>query len=395
MSATIDRVTAIYRVSDLFGIDGIPHYYCGTYEPITEFAVLRAFDGRFGVSQWTASGWDRPCRVTATFAAEPTAAEVRELLRAEYRGSIADAARAREPGRRPVTPAEPVALRFKARLRLTPAELLADPAFRAIARKAAEKGKQFAAELLEWERKDIVREAVARVRAEVDRERAAAKRASDAAARVAAEKADRERPTREAVHAAYVKCGYRQCTQGHDTRVVIGDRGPLGERVGCAAHKTRGEQYSSRCTYRKQASEHRLYVRADWLDAVGAKCATLDVSASERRLVLHACPYGLSERGEVVYLLTTAKQSRGTEIVSDAHCAVWRGDGWHVVPGRQIEWACPPAPRAIIEAHPEVDAREALKMARHSPAWGLADWLEERDVPAEDLRPLRTELAPA
>lgn len=328
MSATIDRVTAIYLVSDLFGIDGIPHYHYGTYEPITEFAVVRGFDGRFGIAQWTASGWDRPCHVTATFAAEPTAAEVRELLRREYRGYIGDAVRGREPKWEPITPAEPVALRFKARIRLTPAELLADPVFARGARKAAEAGKQFTAELLEWEKKDVVRAAVAVLAVEVETERAEAARVLAETQAAARAKAEAEAPVREAVSEGYEECGYRECAQGHSYEVVVGDPKKL---VGCHCEIRTGDRYSSRVTFRRRYSHHTIWVRKDYLTRVfalgGARCGGM--------LVLDAECVGATSDGTPVFELRCAKQAAGTGIEERRLLAIVAPQG----PFAQMRWA--------------------------------------------------------
>ena len=245
----------------------------------------------------------------------------------------------------PLKSAEASAEVFRRALPLTAADLLADPAFRAAARRAAEAGKGFSAECLRWERKPVVVEAVAVVRAEVEAERAEAARVAAAARAEADAKWAREAPVRDAVTAAYEDCGYRTCRQGHSVRVEIGGH------VGVSAATSAGDRYSSRCTYRKVESSHVLRVRPDYLDRLAGGDATADGC-----LVLDAELRGLCpETAAPVYRLTVVRQDRGTGLRTERVERTLSADG---------TWAPLPRRAAVVEM----------------PAPILADYLQERGV---------------
>lgn len=234
---------------------------------------------------------------------------------------------------------------FRRALPLTAADLLADPEFRAAARRAAKAGKGFTAECLRWEKKPVVIEAVAVVRAEVDAERAEVLRVRAAEQAEADAKWAREAPVRNRVERVYEECGYRTCTQGHLTTVVI------GTRVGAESTTRAGTRYSSRCTFRKVESLHTLYVRTDYLDRVGFGGETADGC-----LVLDAELCGLAPRTTTpVYRLTVVRQDRGTGLRTELVERVRAADG---------TWAPLPRRAAVVEM----------------PAPILADYLQERDV---------------
>lgn len=300
-------VTAIYQISDLFpGFDGVKGYYHYYH---TAFAVEDCSPRGWKVRAWgEVNNWCVDCAVHTIFDHEPTAAEVRTALYAAYKHELTH----REPEWQPITPAEPVAMRFKTRIRLTPAELLADPVFVRLARKAAEAGKQFTSELLEWERKDTVREAVAVLAAQVEADRAhAAQVVAAERARLDAIRAE-QAPVRTAVSEGYEACGYRECTQGHSYEVVI------GPKTGCAAEIRTGSRYSSRVTFRRRFSHHTLFVRPEYLTRVfqigGARCGGM--------LVLDAKCAGACDDGTPVFELKCVKQSAGTNIESTTVTAV-------------------------------------------------------------------------
>lgn len=285
---------------------------------------------------------------SSTYAFEPTLPTLRAWVAWQQRPRPAFAV---SSGR-----AERSAAVFFARVRLTADDLLADPEFRRLAREAAERGKSFSRDLLAWEKKDRVAEAVARVRAVVDAERAAA---AEVAARQAAERAAREaaeRPTREAVLAAYAECGYRVCTQGHATFVEI------GERVGVSADVFKGDAYSSRCTFRRQDSRHTLRVRTGWLEAVAAR----GLETFGGRLVLDAEAVGYdAATGDEVLSLRVAAQGRGTGLETETVRVVRRGDEWQA------------APKSLRVADLAERLAAEAGMAADAPAFAVADRLAE------------------
>jgi hypothetical protein len=262
---------------------------------------------------------------------------------------------------------------FRKAIRLTAAELLADKEFRALARKAAEKGKRFTADLLEWEKKDVVTEAVAVVRAEVEAERAEAARVAAEAEAARQVKVANESPVRDAVDAAYESCEYRTCTQVHRTRIVVGSSlygrpvqvpGSFAdgrEWTGALSDTEKGERYSSRCTYRRVESVHSLYVRADWLtrvQSVGTGCVG-------EMLVLDAEACGFFPDLTPAYELRVVRQTAGTGLTVDTVTATATGGRW-VLCSKKIE-----------------------KGLTRMPAPILADYLEDRGAATADVMPLR------
>lgn len=213
------------------------------------------------------------------------------------------------------------------------------------------------------------------VTAEAERARAEAERERKA-------KWDRERPIREPLLAAHAHCGYRECAQGHETQVHVGDTSPLPSwRVGCCADVLFREQYSL----------HRLWVRPDWAATVGRRAATIDMSASECRVVLSAQPYRVRADGAVLWSLATVKQGRGTAVECASVWAVFRNGAWH----KQKDGA----PATFKSLHPEVQfalaaleddqVRAFFAFAPDTPDPILADWLQDRDVDGPALDVLR------
>jgi hypothetical protein len=282
---------------------------------------------------------------------EPTYVYVREVIRSRCWYTAAD--RPPEHVYTVATPAEPVAQRFRKRLKLTAADLLADPDFCRCAREAAERNRTYTTELLEWEAKAVVAEAVAVFRAEVDAERAVAAANQAAVEAERAAKLERERPTREAVEEAYDRCGFRVARQGHSTAVVI------GEQVGAAADKVRGDRYSSRCTFAKMTSAHTLRVRPDYLARVAAVGPTVHAGC----LVLDAEPVGADAYNYVLYRLTLAVQGPGTGLKTTEVETFARGGLWV---GRT--------------------KRDRVTLL---PAFALADYLQEQDADAEIVDAVR------
>ena len=243
---------------------------------------------------------------------EPMAAEVEYAYRRRCGHS--------EASRTPFLSANLLGQAIKRRQRLTADQLLADPEFVRLARQAAEKGKTFSADLLEWESKPVVQAAVAVIRAQVEMMRAdeAARRAKIAADGAAIRQQDQ--PTREAVGEAYEACGYRVCRQGHDTVVVIDGRdGSDGQTVvaipapGVRCDTFEGDSYSSRCTYRQMDSRHTLRVRGNWLSVVESR----GLATHEGKLVLDAEVTGHLADGTPVLTLLRVRQGRGTGLETE------------------------------------------------------------------------------
>lgn len=210
-----------------------------------------------------------------------------------------------------------LAQRIQRRNPLSEAELLADSDFITEARRAAEAGKKYTAVLLEWTDKATATKLVAALRVGVE-ERLA--REAEAEAREEAErkaKEEAERPTKDAVLAAYKICGYRECKQGHAVRVEL-----VANDMAAGAHaKTNyGGKYSSRCTYSKTESAHKISVPANWLQTV----ARIGCATWEGRLVLRAKVKGATTDGRVVFDLLTVHQSRGTLLQQETITVVVR-----------------------------------------------------------------------
>ena len=244
---------------------------------------------------------------------------------------------------------------FRRAIRLTPAELLRDASFRALARTAAEAGKTYSSDLLEWEKKDVVVAAVAIVAAEVAAERAEAARLAEIARAQAAAKLAAEAPVRDAVTAAYTRCGYRTCTQGHGTRVEI------GTTASAAAGTVQGDRYSSRCTYRRTLSRHTITVRADYLDRVVA----VGGGTYDGCLVLDAEVVGVTGYATPVHEIRIVRQGAGTGLRTERERVTVRAGRWVALPVR-VASAAIPMPGPI-----------------------LADYLEDRGVPTAEVIALR------
>lgn len=360
MLQSIESVVAIYPVSDL-----APGYTLRTSygSPVAYLSVRRVEAGKWtgnryaertgyvvdshGPSMEQYGEWSYGVR-----ADEPAVADLRRqvVVRADSPARVVFA---------PLTPAAEVAARFFRRMPMTAADLLADPAFRAEARRVAEKGKTFSSELLEWERKPVVVEAVAVVAAEVAAERAEQARKDAAAEAVRLAKLEAERPTRVSVTNAYESCDYRACVQGHTMTVVIGDR------VGVSADTHKGDRYSSRCTFRRTTSHHTLYVRADYLTRVRDALGT---TTHDGGVILDAEPVGCLPDLRIVYRLRVVRQAAGTGLkVEDVE--VIRGTG--------------PAEGRLVEPTRKVTVTRM-------PAPILADYLQDRDVPEDVTAAIRT-----
>jgi len=230
---------------------------------------------------------------------------VRQAIRKEY-WRITDRNADRCPAK---LSAEALAARIRDRRPMTATELLADPGFHTLALMAARANKTYTQELLQYERKAVVQEAVAVLAVEVAEERRLAAREEARRRKAYDRQRELEKPARSGVRAAYDSCDYRTAKQGHAVRVVVL---PPGTEVapGATSHMSKGEQYSSRCTFRKQESVHTMTVRRDWMDTVSAR--SLDTYRDE--VVLDAEPAGYLEDGSEVLDLIAVRQERGTGI---------------------------------------------------------------------------------
>lgn len=216
----------------------------------------------------------------------------------------------------PTISAEKLGRKIRDRWPLTAAQLLMEPEFARLARAAAEKDKKFTTELLEWEKKDVVIEAVARVRLVVEAERKA--RAEEEARRQAEYQAqrNREQPTRSSVTEAYRSCKYRTCTQGHTMTVSI------GQTTGVTSDVTNEGRYSSACTYQKKSSVHTIRVREDWLQRVAER----GLETFDGQLVLDAVELGhTDDRSGIVLRLKVVRQGRGTSLETGSVEVVYDG----------------------------------------------------------------------
>jgi len=207
-----------------------------------------------------------------------------------------------EPEPAPIYPADEAAKRFKDRVRLTPEELRADPAFAALAWDAAHNDQQYTRELLQWESKPVVMEAMRWFQERVAQERAAE-------ARRTKRREDRVRPLTDALSDAYEAAGYRTAKQGHDLNIEIDPNQPPA----ATAAMQRGRPYSSRVTFPKMTSVHTLRVRPDWLSRVHS----LGLSSFGGNLVIHAEPAGYTPKGDDVHDIRVVKQGAGTNLKTE------------------------------------------------------------------------------
>lgn len=353
-------ITAIYHMADLtpelvpvkyMGVDdrfvtvtylGLA-YRCDTRRLERLYEVHVGCGGmptwRLGVGDW--------------WGVEPTLTRLRAALRSS---PMFASCRKEDPA--PKLIAESLDRQIRRRLPLSASECLADPDFARLARKAAEAGRTYVSEMLAWERKSVVQEAVAIVRKDVDAERAVerarlAKIATERAVRLAAEK-----PTRDAVLEAYWSCDFRTCRQGYEASVVIGEC--PGVRPGVRCDTVKAGRYSSSCTYSKQVSIHAVTVASDWLEAVEAKgLATID-----GKLCLDAQPSGHTPDGQVVLTLTLIRQGRGTRLETETLQMVEDGAG-HRRPLATREQVCQYAHPAILhDVLIDLDREDAARLVR-------------------------------
>ncbi len=240
----------------------------------------------------------------------------------------------------------------------TPEELAAIPAFFNAAWNCIADGKTYTRDMIE----DYLGVTIATARAAVglvrpryaeylrEQEAEAKLRAKEQAKlRAKADRiAERERPTKEAVQAAWEAADFRTCRQGHETIVRIGDT----PSIECGTE--RGERYSSRCTFRKTESWHRFTVRRDWLARVQAHGLDKFIDA----LVVDAELLGTTDDGKAVYRVLLAEQAAGTGLKEyrGLISVGRRGDGF-----RKIE-----------------TAPQLVKWSRSTPLGVIADWLAER-----------------
>lgn len=339
-----EEISAVYHLSDLVGEGWERHPWavCG------EWVVVQAptQDPWYWVNrQWkiATSPYSH-----AVFPSEPTVTQIQAHAQEAIAGK-------KDAPLIPRISAQEVGERFRRRVRLTAGELLADPIFARLARKVAESGKSFSQELLAWEKKDVVREAVAIVRRKVEVERELALKEAEAKAQTAREKALREKPTRDAVLDAYRDCRFRQCKQGHSLRVEIlyGE----GDRGGVVAGVEKGEAYSSSCTWRKQESTHLIKVRHDWLSQVAER----GLETLEGMLTVDARITGYFPTGEVMLTLRCVRQGRGTDLTIETVRLVEDQQGSHREPTRKEE--------ASVIAYTDARVlRDAMLDAGHSQA---------------------------
>ncbi len=343
----LDLAAHIYAVSDL--IPGRTLHVSRDYGPADWVAVIQAANYYY----YSLSYYKRVVRENrwvvvavhdlsppyphwwlATLDHEPDATETAGIARDK---SQPDAITA-DTGWTPIQSAEAVADRFRNRAR-TADDMLADPEFVHLARRAAENGQQFTAHLLAWGKKPIVVEAVARVRAVADAERG--DRLPYGALR---------RKLRNSVLAKYNKCGYR--TDGRQIFRVTFDWREVSAITA---------RYSS-------ANEHLLHVRPDWL----ARVVKIDPSAQYNGLlILDAEPVGGTPDLRIVYRLTLVRQGDGGELTTETV---------------EVTKALPTAEGTNCWTPVPADQGEAITRL---PAAILADYLEDAGADPDSVMPLR------
>lgn len=303
---TQSSTSPIYLVADLIDARLFSFPEGATLEQsYGDAARIRDGEGR----QW---GYDFTCRDFTSPVA--VAAKLRQIL---------------SPRTTQLTPAidaEALGRKIRDRWPLTAAQLLYEPEFAKLARQAAEADRAYTQDLLAWEKKAVVIEAVAIVRQQVEAERAAERQRQAELAAQRQAKLERERPTRDAVLAAYESCDYRTARQGHETRVVIlpgATDSLLGkDHPGVSSDTSKGDRYSSRCTWKKTESTHTIRVRADWLERVAGR----GLETFDGRLVVDAVEVGhTADLSRIVLRLQTVRQGRGTALECEAVEVVYDG----------------------------------------------------------------------
>lgn len=227
----------------------------------------------------------------------------------------------------PTIDAEKLAQAIRRRRPLTAGDLLLDPEFVRSARRAVQQKRTFTHELSAWEKRDVVIEAVRVVAEQVRVEQEESRRRREQKEEEERRRIEREKPTVDAVLAAYALCNYRRCAQGHKTLVhLLPERYARSEpEVDC--NVLLGDSYSSACTWRKKYSCHSLTVRPDWL-----KCFPVESMQTYRNeLVLSADICGHTAT-RPVYSLLLVKQSKGTQLTTHRRFALLQDSRWKKPP---------------------------------------------------------------
>lgn len=190
-------------------------------------------------------------------------------------------------------------LACQVRERTTAQDLLDDPYASQLIGQLARTERNYSQELVTWWAPR--REVVAAV--EMMRKRLAAEKSEREERRKAREEC--EAPVREAVMAAYRRCGYRHCRNRHTVTVEVRQPGALAD---VESWTRRGKQYSSRCQFRKLESHHRIVVPMDWRERIAGVGPSF-----AGQLILDANFYGIRD-GRAYFSLITVKQGRGTAL---------------------------------------------------------------------------------
>lgn len=219
------------------------------------------------------------------------------------------------------------------------AQLLAEPTARKLAYDAVRLGKSWTQDLDYYAVRSVQRAAIDLLRARhvrrADRATAdAAARAPEAqpgtigrilrlhrdrvAARERQRIATRDARIKSALGDAYRHCDFRRAGAGdHTLRLSV------GAWVSVHSDTTRGDRYSSRCTWRKTDSLHSITVRADWCCKVKRNgLSMLDDPQGNSVLVIDA------ERiATGVWRVTYVRQGRGFSLETETGFAVRHGGG--------------------------------------------------------------------
>lgn len=174
--------------------------------------------------------------------------------------------------------------------------------------------------------KEVCTKTIALVRAELKRVEDEKERQEELARNKWRVLREQHKGTYNAVLEAYKRCEYRKCSQGHEVRVtvlpsVVGQEyaDPYGNvakmdtkgKPTVRSSVIKGDQYSRRCTYRKQESVHEIEVCDDWMETVYNR----GLATAGCELVLSAEYVGTHKRdGGKVVRIVTVRQGRGTSL---------------------------------------------------------------------------------
>lgn len=308
--------------TDIYHCEPASHYDAGCLNPQGRrwecqggygTANMCAATGRTSAPGW---GWDYT-RLAYSRGLRPLAAVIASLRvrLAPKPTSLPDLGRVLAAQQRAAIEASIASASYDAAGRRTVDDLLRLPEGRKACRACAKAGKAYSTEAEYFGRRPVVRAAVARLAARAARqadrlvaESARSQPAGRMVARLVELRAARAEQLRKNIERAVLTsaCGlYRIAKAGDHTACVT-----LGDRPSASGDSSKGERYSSRCTFRKTNSHHSYVVRETWEQDVYDR----DLEVVDGMLTLDAEP--IQGHGPELYRATWVEQGRGMSLVT-------------------------------------------------------------------------------